>query len=472
MRERRTFTKFIVFLAAFLAAVLALCGAGFLCLLSLKPVYNDTFYAGLKIKYDRLVSVDSPKIVVIGGSSLAFGIDSKLVEKETGMECVNFGLYAAIGLKPMMDLSKKSIRRGDVVILAPELSAQMYSDYIGYEYLLESVEGRPDMALQLGGEYAKGFLASLPGYFSRRAEILKNGLNVEGVYACSSFDPYGDVVFTRNENVMKSGYSKTDLPEITTKILRSGFFDMVNSYARYCRSRGAAVYFGFPPVNALSVNIESAETKAFLSELRARLDMEILSSLEDHVLDAGYFYDSNFHVNDPGTVYNTILLINDVKRVTGNMTAVSVPLPEPLMLGSEGESSELMSDGTFNYVLSEKGVAIKGLTETGKALETLTVPAELGGYKVTALDESAFADSRAKSIMIPETVSSIREGIFSNAVSLKAVYFHCLSLPEVSSDMLYLAPEDLTLYVKKEVYGKFLTDYFWGVFSDRLKPME
>jgi len=472
MNEKKNFGKFILFLASLLLAVSVLLFTGYRVLCALETVYDDSFYAALKTKYDRLNSIDEPKIVVIGGSSVAFGIDSKLVEQETGMPAVNFGLYAAIGLKPMLDLSKKAVHSGDIIIIAPELSAQMYSDYIGYDYLLEAIEGRPDMGTALGWDYAKGFLRSLPKFLKNRNEILKNGLNIEGVYASRSFDEAGDLRFPRTENTMNGGFSKTNLPEFSSEILTDGFFEMVNAYAGECRAKGASVYFSFPPVNERSLEYANGDPEAFVRKSEERLEFGILSSLEDHWMDPGYFYDSNFHTNDAGTVYNTVLLVNDLQRVTGRMTARTVEVPEPLPIETESELREVQSDGIFTYALSEKGMVVKGLTGEGKALENLTVPDRLGGYPVVGIDAFAFENAAAVQITLPETVLWMQEGLFRNASSLRTVYLNFRSLPEVSSDLLALAPEDLKLYVPKEVYGKFVTDYFWGAFSGCLRPFE
>ncbi|MCR5823345.1 MAG: hypothetical protein K6G60_02835 [Lachnospiraceae bacterium] len=471
MSEKKHFFKFILFLASFFALCFAGIYAGYVWFFGLPSVYDETYYAGLKVKYDRLTSVKEPKIVVIGGSSVAFGIDSKTVERETGMPCVNFGLYAAFGFKPMTDMAKESIGEGDIVILAPELSAQMYSDYVGYDYLLDALEGRWDMAKALGKDYVKGLLGAGPEYMKRRKEIEKNGLNVEGVYARSSFDEYGDMIFERKENIMNGGYLKTDLPEISASILTEEFFETVNSFADFCKKKGASVYFGFPPVNALSADGESSEKEAFLSGLREGLDFDVLQSLDDHIMDAGYFYDSNFHTNDAGTVYNTVLLINDIKRIKGEMTLVSVTIPEPYAMDSGNEESDTESDGIFLYALASKGIVIKGLTEEGKALDLLDVPGELAGYGVWCIDAFAFENAKAATLIIPESVTSIREGIIRNA-AVKTVYINCSAIPEVASDMLYGALDDVILYIRPDLYGKFSTDYFWGNFAEHMRPGE
>ena len=91
--------------------------------------FSDTFVGELDEKIERLHSIDEPKIIIIGGSSAAFGINSQLMEEYTGMPVVNLGLYAALGTKLMLDLSRSGIGEGDIVVIAPELDPQTYSLY-------------------------------------------------------------------------------------------------------------------------------------------------------------------------------------------------------------------------------------------------------------------------------------------------------------------------------------------------------
>ena len=88
------------------------------------PAYSDTFVGALNEKCDRLKEIEGEKIVVVGGSSVAFGVDSALLSRYTGMPVVNFGLYAALGTKLMLDLSLPHIGEGDIVVISPELDPQ------------------------------------------------------------------------------------------------------------------------------------------------------------------------------------------------------------------------------------------------------------------------------------------------------------------------------------------------------------
>ena len=76
-----------------------------------EDVYQDTYYAELKDKVDRLSSRENKKIVFIGGSSLIFGLRSEEIEKATGYDVVDFGLYASLGTPLMMKLAEDYIKQ-------------------------------------------------------------------------------------------------------------------------------------------------------------------------------------------------------------------------------------------------------------------------------------------------------------------------------------------------------------------------
>ena len=125
------------------------------------PQYDNTFVGALDKKLDRLHSVEGEKIVVIGGSSVAFGLDSALMEKYTGMPVVNFGLYAALGTKLMLDLSKSGIGEGDIVIISPELDEQTWSLYFNSKTTLQAFDGNLTSLKYVDSEHAFSLIGGL-----------------------------------------------------------------------------------------------------------------------------------------------------------------------------------------------------------------------------------------------------------------------------------------------------------------------
>ena len=114
---------------------------------SLPDQYKETYLAAFENKYERLYTTEGKKIVFIGGSSLPFGLRSDLIEEEMGGDysVINFGLYATLGTKFMMDTAKHAISEGDVIILSPELNTQTYSLYFNPEATLQATDGFSSM---------------------------------------------------------------------------------------------------------------------------------------------------------------------------------------------------------------------------------------------------------------------------------------------------------------------------------------
>lgn len=108
-------------LAAVLALLLLLPLVLCLFAFALPCQYGDTFLGELKYKAARLRETEGARIVTVGGSAVAFGQVSGLIEAELpAYSAVNFGMYAALGTEVMLDLSLPYIREGDIVILSPE----------------------------------------------------------------------------------------------------------------------------------------------------------------------------------------------------------------------------------------------------------------------------------------------------------------------------------------------------------------
>lgn len=108
--KKRIIIYVIYLLTAFLVIPSVIAIVGF----ATPPQCSATYYAVLGDMYTRLKNTDGKKIVIIGTSSVAFGVDSALMESELALagenySVVNFGLYGALGTKVMLDLSEKLI---------------------------------------------------------------------------------------------------------------------------------------------------------------------------------------------------------------------------------------------------------------------------------------------------------------------------------------------------------------------------
>ena len=376
----------------------------FIVSFSIPSQYSNTFVGALDEKVERLRSIDGEKCVVIGGSSVAFGIDSALMEEKLGMPVVNFGLYAAIGTRAMLELSRSSVGEGDIIILAPETDAQTLSMYFSSDMTLKAIDS--DYSLMTSFS-ADSILSMLGGMFRHSAEKLQASrlpmADPQGIYNSSSFNEYGDIKSgIRQNNVMPLYYDPNTVISLSREIVEDDFVDYLNEYIRYCKRRGAEVYFTYAPMNALAM--ADGTTKETVEEFETYLDgileCEIISSASTYIMDAGYFYDTNYHLNDAGVTYRTRRLLEDIllTKLPDGPEPPELPGIDFRYNGPEDENAKY-----FIYETMENGtLKIVGLTEEGKEQAALTVPLGADGIKVAAIGSYAFAGGAATEVIIPE----------------------------------------------------------------------
>ncbi len=407
----------------------------------LPPQYTNYFHGALDEKYERLNSIDERKIVVVGGSSVAFGLESEKLEEYTGLPVVNFGLYAALGTKLMLDLSRSGINEGDIVVLAPELDAQTMSMYFSSEETLKAVDDDYSMALRVRGADNKfSMIGSLFGHVCNKLEFMRDGTpNPAGVYNSKNFNEYGDVEYDRPSNVLESYYDANTLITLDESILEDEFIEYLNEYIEFCENRGASVYFSYCPMNelALAPGTTDESIAAFEATLRERIDCKHISDIEGYIMPAGYFYDTNFHLNDKGSLARTILLAEDIMLAEDITALIKDEIPDEPPL----KSNLIMVDGTdenevyfiYSKIAETGNYEIVGLTDLGRAQKVLTVPKSVAlgdtgkGIGVTSIGEGAFSGALAERIIIPEDthLKQIKNGAFAGAGSVTRleIYF-------------------------------------------------
>lgn len=471
----RKFKTSVAIVAAILAILLPLVLLMTLAA-ALPPQYSNTFVGELDNKFERLTGIEEEKIVVIGGSSVAFGLDSTVLESYTGRPVVNFGLYAALGTKVMLDLSRPGISEGDIVILAPELDAQTMSMFFSAETTLQAMDEDYSMAMHVRGADNKfSMIGSLWRHVGQKMEYMRDGApNPSGVYNSSSFNEYGDIVYEREKNVMELYYDPNTIIDLSENILDGEFIDYVNEYIRYCERRGATVYFSYCPMNklALAPGTTDESIARFEKILSEKINCKFISYIDDYILEPGYFYDTNFHLNDVGAQYRSIKLSEDLLREL-NVTTLVEALPEEPELEKNMILVEAIdeNDAYFTYRELDNGnYEISGLTELGKSARTLTVPKyarlDKTGYSigVTSIGEGAFDGASAEAVIISAdtNVRQIMNGAFKNASSVKRLDIYMAAAERLLPPTDNFVGASVGFEVHTPDSSNYISDYNWS----------
>ena len=439
----------------------------------LPDAYFNAFTGVLDEKTARLDGIDTPKIVFVGGSAVAFGILSPLVEEHLGMPAVNYGLYADIGIKAMLDLSLPGIKEGDIVVVMPETDAQAYSLYFGAYSFLCAADGDRSLIFRASSDnYAELFGAS----WKFAAQKLKYCLSGEypdpaGIYNAKSFDGYGDICYERAGNIMPAGYVSNPIV-YSESIVGDGFIDSINEYVRACKKRGAEVYFSFAPSDMLAVESDDEDILAFYTYLTKALDCELISYPSDYIYDYRYFYDTNFHVNDAGAVLNTVNIIKDLKRAMGITTPTAIDVPEPPepVKSDDGDDIETTDPSLFVYEDRGDYLVLTGLTDGAKALPEIVVPEKYDGKPVKIISSHAFEGSEATAVTVTKTIDEIVNGAFYGCGKLRKIIIldESPDAINVSDNLLSGVPENCVIVLENADIFDFVNHYFWQAYADRM----
>ena len=86
------------------------------------PVTPVDYLAAMAAKHARLRSLPSPKVLLLGGSNIGFGMDSEMLEQALCRPVVNMGIHAGLGFRFMVNEVKDALGPGDLVLVALEPS--------------------------------------------------------------------------------------------------------------------------------------------------------------------------------------------------------------------------------------------------------------------------------------------------------------------------------------------------------------
>ena len=421
--DKRTVRRIV---ATALAVILAEQVFFLICGFGLPVQFGDTFMGELKSKYERLKETSGKRIVLVGGSGVAFDCDSALMDDFFP----SFGMYAGLGTKVVMDLSENYIHEGDIVILSPEQSEQTFSDYFNGEYMWQAADGAFGMLRDLKSENFEAMLGNFPRFALEKLNYVMKGQKpqTDSIYQKKSFNTYGDIELdTCRENILPNGYDVNQKVRFTEDVVQPEFMDYMNDWAKRLEKKGAVVWYRYCPVNKLSVE-DMDDLAAYDVFLRQKLDFPVIGNPKNSLMEAEWFFDTNFHLNQPGKEVNTVQLIRDMKAMLGDDRAVTVELPEK-------------PHRTWGDVSAETRIWTAKDSETYQGEET---------------------------IVIPENVTQIEDYAFSNCAGLKQIVLEQKDPSKCIVGQHLLDGTGAEILVPQMSVDSYKRNYFWSVYAGRI----
>ncbi len=302
---QKFFIKSIIFLLLISSVV-------FYFSISFKRKYDikTDYLATLIDKEARLNSLDSNRLILVGGSNLAFGLNSALIESKLPVEVANLGLHAGLSLTFMINEVNHLMKKGDIVILNPE-----------YPLYLDSFD--PDIDLiQFASELypaTKAYYSFTPKelleskYERFRKYFQPDAYRVDSVFNRLLFNKYGD-----NTGHLNKKPSAQLIDRKPINLIEMGkAISVLKDFSEKCKAEGVQVFISYPPYpKSEYVGKNKERIDALDLKLRNQLpDISFLDKPSDYTFEDSLFYDTIYHLNKKGREIRTNMLIDDLKKV-------------------------------------------------------------------------------------------------------------------------------------------------------------
>lgn len=290
------------------------------CLLLFGGLGNH-FAGGINQKHQRLASVASPKIVLVGGSGVSYGYDTQRLEEGLGRPVVNMGVFGQLGLRYMLEEIKGDIRSGDHILVIPEYH-QFYYFFNGWRGLNELVLVRPQAVFDITSikqwkvlartfpRFYKGKLKGINTNIKRGFDHLKTGNTL--------YNSYGDIVghhgseqrFPIDSLSMFHSFVDTSSLKIDNEAM-----EVFAAFVQEMKAKGVTTGFVFPSIPIEQYDRFQHRIVPVEKRIVAIPDLKIINRPTDELLPNEAFYDTVYHLREEPAKRRTERLLGYLKTV-------------------------------------------------------------------------------------------------------------------------------------------------------------
>lgn len=373
-----------------------------------KGVFYSSYQSMIVDKYRMLENTDEPKIIIVTGSSGAFGLDQKMLEDATGYKVVNLGLHAGFGHLFHSELAKENINKGDIVLLGYEYGWQNGFDTLGQDLIMSGIDDNIDIYTHIPIKKWPEFI----GYIFKHAEKKHEYQDATGYYSREAFDgKNGQMTMERQYLDWSENFEKIDL---TNVIISQSTVEYLKNFKEFVEKQEASVYFISPPLLKEFVVCNYTEFDNLKKQEEERIGIPYISNPTEYLFEKELMFDTSYHCSTKGEKVRTQLLIQDLKRAS--IIDTEWPLPLDISFKSETNTAVGYTTSGFSdaeswgtWMIGEEAIlSFSYLDAQSDLLLTLECPMSYGNQNVSIyandvlIDENAFSGSENRSIVIPK----------------------------------------------------------------------
>lgn len=271
---------------------------------------------------------ESPKIVLLGGSNIIFGISAKEIEERLGIPTVNYGVN--YGLSDYEFVKVKDILKfGDIIILSPEYENYYFNDKKMFQ--IQTIKERYILT------YDKNYYNNL-SEVSKMNMVITNGLclidsilsrfkKIDLIYPIEDYNEYGDETnYIDWENVsVSTKYPIIDFPKDFKKVFPEYQWEKsFIEFKEWCNLNNITILISYSPTPYLKEYEKTEVYESFLKidKFFENENITRLGKPVDYMYHISLFYDTPHHLNEKGKEIRTNFIINKLKELEyGNISS-------------------------------------------------------------------------------------------------------------------------------------------------------
>jgi len=318
--EQKKFIKYV--------SEISLCGLVTLALYVFVIVFSvntESYSAGLKQKFSLLTSTPSPRLVLVGGSSLAIGVNSNIIKSETNFNPINMGTFAALGIRFMFVSIDEYLQSGDTILFIPEHQVLQQPPYGSGHFLLETIHVNPYLISDVLTYHSlttivhhlpQWFQGRIKSIYARKIEPLfyERELSLSDVlYNVYNFNSYGDVISESagDQHLTKKEVLESESGYVGTGGINSETIRFLSKRIEMLEQRGVHVLVSWPAMAQSIYDANPDLVKDRIDDLENALGQEhVIGSVEDFLVSDDVFVDASSHLTSTGRDEYTRRLIS------------------------------------------------------------------------------------------------------------------------------------------------------------------
>ncbi len=274
-------------------------------------VFYSSYQSVIQDKYRILKETNEPKIIIVSGSSSAFGLDQEMLEDASGYKVANLGLHAGFGHLFYSELAKANINEGDIVLLGYEYEWQTEFNDLDQNLIMTGIDDNIEMYTRIPIKKWPDFI----GYIFKYAETKNSYTGASGIYSREAFDSEtGQMTMVRDYN-MEYSVEEYGTVNVDGSYISEDAVDYLLDFKGYIEDRGARVFFIAPPLVKDSVVCDYGEFEKLKSLEEELIGIPYISNPTDYLFSCELMSNALYHCNSAGEKVRTKLLIDDLRRL-------------------------------------------------------------------------------------------------------------------------------------------------------------